>query len=173
MLKNAWDFVRTNDEKAGRLIGMGFEEIRLLRTMEERHVARAADCTFPLFKFAVEDDALSELMKPVTAGNTAFGLGDTVASPAISRGNQIFALHRWAAVKGSREHAQCTLGLTDSMVSILLAATLADIQGLCSKGVQLVKLGVRPKYLFHAGTNLTLNRQQRTVHAVCASSLPM
>ena len=173
MLKNAWEFVLGHDEKAGQLIGLSFEEIRLLRTMDERHLARAADCTFPLFKFGVEDDALADLMKPVTLGSSTLGLTNAAASSAIARGNQVFALHRWGAVKESREHAQCTLGLTDSMVRILLSATLADIQNLCSRGVQLVKMGVRSKYLFHAGTNLKLNRQQRTVLAVCTSSTPM
>lgn len=138
-----------------------------ISTLDEIQIRRACDCAAPLFCLSQPDDVITKLL---TAGPgsdlTPFDKLDRL----VENENYVVLLNRWASVKASVVHAQCTFGLSTGIVQALGKATVNDIKSASKKGIRLVSLAPRPKYFFHSGRNMRLQRSMRTALAVCSSS---
>lgn len=150
-------------------LGLSHDAAGELRALDEIQVKRAADCATPLFRFCYPDDVLIRVVRNEDKRNYSSTLRDDV-DVMIEEANLMLLMNRWSAARVSPVHAQCVLGMSTPLIDALRHATVADLQQAANRGIRLGKLAPRPKYLFHAGRNITLQRSNRTFLAVCASA---
>lgn len=138
-----------------------------LRPLDDLQIRRVCDCSSPLFCLSQPDDIMQKLLLAGPESDvTPFDKIDHL----IEKENLVVLLNRWGSVKISAVHAQCTFGLSEATVKALQGATINDIQSASRKGVRLVSFAARPKYFFHSGRNMMLQRPMRTALAKCSST---
>jgi hypothetical protein len=148
-------------------LGMSEELATAVKDLDINQLRRACDCATPLFSLCALDDVIK---------NALFeGPGDDplpfdAADRLIQQENYVLLLNRWMAVLASPLHAQCVFGMKTSVIKIFQEATQSDIESASRKGIRMALLNIRPKYFFHAGKNVGLQRSARTALAVCSSS---
>lgn len=139
-------------------IGLNSEAAQVLMKLDERQVARAAHVHVPLFDFACTSETLHESFKSARAEN-----------PEPNEDGQLFLSNRWRASEGSFVAAQMVYNMTRSMHTVMREATFPKIIAAANSNLNLLKLAVRPQYLFHAGAKFDLPVGQRTALAICNS----
>lgn len=168
LLTARWELLREPGSRTdGMRLGMSPVLTEQIRDLDEIQMKRACDCSSPLFNLSVPEDVIrNALSDPSGVEVSPFDRTDKI----IENENYIVLTNRWACVKSSPIHAQCTFGMTRAVIEILQNATLADIRSASRKGFRMVGIAPKPKYFFHAGRNLGLKRPQRTAIAVCTSA---
>ncbi len=141
-----------------------------LRALDDIQVHRAADCATPLFRFSQPDDVMARVVSPSATKEFSTPLRDEV-DEMVEEENLIILMNRWSAARVSVVHTQCLLGMSTHLIEVLRNATVSDLKQAAMRGIRLAKLAPKAKYLFHAGRNLSLQQSDRTVLAVCASSV--
>lgn len=148
-------------------LGMTPLSVEYISSLDEIQIKRASDCSSPLFYLSQPSDVIAKLL---TAGVESDIAPFDDLDRLVQNENYVVLLNRWASVRTSVVHAQCTFGLSAAVVRALQGATIKDIKSASQKGIRLVSLAPRPKYFFHAGRNIRLQRSMRTALAVCSSS---
>lgn len=168
LLQGRWAWLRACALDGERL-GMDPEAVELICSLDERQVARAADCAAPLFALAHDDEVILQALVQEGVGQPPFAARDALDS-FIEQENEFMLLNRWSAARMSPVYCQCVLGMSVRLTEAFREATVTQVQKASRMGLRLVGLACRPRYFFHAGLNFGLQRSNRTVLAVCGSS---
>lgn len=145
------------------------EAVELICSLDERQVARAADCSAPLFTLGHHDDVVVQALAQEASPPAPSAQRETL-DQFIEEENEFMLLNRWSAARMSALYCQCVLGMSVRLTEALREATVTEVQKAARLGLSLVSLACRPRYFFHAGLNFSLQRSNRTVLAVCGSS---
>lgn len=168
LLIGRWQVLKTQESKTDAVrLGMDPHFVEQLASLDESQIRRACDCSAALFSLDPPDDMM---LKILTTDSQALLTPFDRIDRLVEHENYVLLLNRWASVKSSLVHAQCTFGLNLNVASVLQAATLNDIKCASQRGVRLVGIAARPRYFFHAGRNIRLQRSMRTVLAISASA---
>jgi hypothetical protein len=167
LLVPRWRFLRANsDPQCFRHLGFDPASAAALHALEEVQVVRAANAASPLFRAAVPDEVLIQLLTHPPE-HLHQPLHD--AERLIEVENETWLLNRWAAARLSAPHTQVTYGLTTNLTGVLREARLTDVQRACRGGSRLAAYMGRDRYLLHAGRHPGLCLSQRTIMAACAA----
>ncbi len=150
-------------------LGMAPEMAHELRSLDEIQVRRAADCATPLFRFAQPDEVLIKVLRCEDQRDYSSHLRDEV-DEIVEESNLMLLMNRWNGARVSPVHSQCVLAMSGPLIDALKEATVSDLKQAARRGIRLAKLAPRPRYLFHAGRNPSLQRSNRTILAVCTAS---
>lgn len=137
-------------------IGLSMEAAQILAKFDIRQVTRAAQVHVPLFDFACTPETLEQALN---------FKGD--AADIRNDDDQLFLVNRWRASEGTFVTVQMLYNLSRSMHSIIRSTTFSKIDAAAKSGIQMLKLAVRPQYLFHAGNKFDLFTGHRTSLAIC------
>lgn len=148
-------------------LGMDLPLIQELRAMDEIHVRRAADCSAPIFKIGAQDEVILSALEDRALKHE--GITDELDN-LIASENHLVLTNRWGAARYSPVHAQCTLGMSDRLVTAFRKATVRDLHRVAASGIRFAKMAPAARYFFHAGRNPSLQKANRTTFAVCASA---
>lgn len=161
LLRARWAYLRqSEDANAYRYLGFSPDEATQLRGLEELQVSRAADVTLPLFRQAITDEALANLLTSQNTGAEPL----TEADRVIHKENETWLVNRWMAARRSTRHAQLVFGLSARAIDVFCSATLADLMRACRR-TRIANYAAKPNYLFHAGLNPALSQAQRFILA--------
>jgi hypothetical protein len=161
ILTNLWRGLCSTKSDPVR-IGLSPESARVLVKLDERQVVRAAQVHVPLFDFACTPETLRE----------SFNCPPAAEDFRDNDGN-LFLSNRWRASEGSFVSAQMLYNMTRGMHAVMNSATYLKIVAAANSGICLIKLAVRPQYLFHAGTRFDLQTKCRTSLAICNTTRAM
>lgn len=139
-------------------LGLTLEAVQVLLQLGEDQVKRAATVHVPLFEFACTTEILNEAFN--CKSHQSEGRDDDA---------QMFLSNRWRASEGSFVSTQMLYNMTRGMHSLMQGATYAKIVRAGESGVRLMRLAVRPQYLFHAGNKFDLHTGHRTSMAICCA----
>lgn len=157
LLSSLW--TRLSDGRVDPVrLGLTDEAARVLGGLDEVQVVRAARVHVPLFDFACTPETLRQSFD---------------SKPINDRRNddaQLFLSNRWRACEGPFVSAQMLFSMNRRMHATMREATYAKIVAAANSGIRLLKLAVRPQYLFHAGAKFDLEQGQRTSLAICNST---
>lgn len=153
----------------GTRLGMDPEATELIRSLDEQQMARAADCAAPLFTLAPHDDMVVQLLAGRAGASAVPAPGDAL-DRFIAQENEFMLLNRWSAARMSPLYCRCVLGMSIRLSEAFRQATVSEVQKAAHMGIRLVRLACRPRYFFHAGRNVGLQRSSRTALAVCSSA---
>lgn len=167
LLTGRWRFLRSQEAGAYRDICMDAESAAILRDLDPKQVDQAADTEVPLFRLAVPDYTLEKLLS--SDPGVEFE-PSTEADRVINAENRLFLFNRWHAAAISDSHAHSVYGLSSNTIRLLRNAGYPDIERAGARGCVLAAYAAKPRYLFHGGKNVALNRLQRTSYASCCIS---
>lgn len=155
LLTSQWR--KLTEERADPVrVGLTMEAAQVLIKLDERQVIRAASVHVPLFDFACTAETLKEAFNYKHAANDS-----------RNEDAQLFLSNRWRATEGAFVTVQMLYNMSRGMHAILQEATFSKIMSAANSGIQLLKLSVRPQYLFHAGNKFDLHTGHRTSLAIC------
>lgn len=167
LLRARWELLRDPgvQRDCGRL-GMPLPLITEVRELDEIQVKRAADCATPLFQLSQPEDTIRNALVAQSDDWSPFDQVDKL----IEHENYMVLVNRWVCAKASPVHAQAMYGMSETLIGILLDASLSDLRRASRQGFSMVSIAAKPKYFFHAGRNLGLKPSQRTALGICSTA---
>ncbi|MDP2000000.1 MAG: hypothetical protein Q8K22_10455 [Rhodoferax sp.] len=139
-------------------LGLSREAAQVLLQLGEDQVKRAATVHVPLFEFSCTTEILKEAFSSTSQ-----------QSEERNDDAQLFLSNRWRASEGTFVSTQMLYNMTRGMHALMQSATYTKIVRAGESGVRLMRLAVRPQYLFHAGNKFDLHTSHRTSMAICCA----
>ena len=169
LLKCATSF----DERSriGARLAMNSEAVELLCMLDRRQVARAGDCDTPLFTLAYSDGMVIQALSAEEPPRLQPGAGDAVDQQIVKE-NLVMLVNRWGIARASPQYAQYVLGMSTWLIAAFQRTSIFEIHRAAHSGLRFVKLACDPRYFFHAGLHIGVQRANRSLLAACASIAP-